>query len=150
MYSLYRARTQNRLLIIWLTITGRTVASWQRLLRGVCMHGWVRVVFVLAAVWLLTRWAGGGPLPVPDPRTAVLWAAVVLGVFLLWRDGRGLLIRYGFGRQDTPKAILEKRLALGEISLPAYRRLRDELDAAGIKTPNENKEAKLILRGDRK
>ena len=72
-----------------------------------------------------------------------LWAAVLLAFFLLWRDGRPLLARYGFARQDTPLAILEQRLAKGELDLDAYRALRDELlSPAGIPPQSANRKSK--------
>lgn len=113
------------------------------------MNAWGRTIFFLAVFWLLTRWLGAGTLPMPDARTAAIWAAIVLGVFLLWRDGRPLLARYGLSGNDDPFALLERRLARGEIDLGTYRRLRKELiAAAGICGAERNKKPGRVLRGD--
>ncbi|MGE5528717.1 MAG: hypothetical protein ACM3X6_06195 [Patescibacteria group bacterium] len=113
------------------------------------MRTWGRVVVLLGLIWLLTRWAGLGRLGLPDLRTAALWAAVLLAIFLVWRDGRPFLARHGFAAQDSPLAILERRLACGELDLRSYRRLRAELsDQAGIRAGNKNNsEPKRVLRG---
>jgi hypothetical protein len=104
----------------------------------------------LGVLWLLAHWLGLGPLITPDSRTVAIWAAVLLALFLLWRDGRVLLARYGLTRHDAPLAILEGRLARGELDLRAYRILRDELLAsAGIPVPNKNNQPKRVFRGDR-
>ena len=113
------------------------------------MKAWGRTLFVLVVLWLLTRWIGAGPPIMPDARTVALWAAVLLAVFLLWRDGRSLLARYGLTRNDSPLAVLETRLARGELNLDTYRQLRAELvAAAGISGTNKNRLPERVLRGD--
>lgn len=115
------------------------------------MKAWGRTLFVLGVLWLLTRWIGAGSLYLPDARTIALWAAVLLAVFLLWRDGRGLLARYGLTRHDSPLAMLETRLARGDLDLDSYRQLRAELTgAAGIAGANQNRQPERVLRGDRR
>ena len=114
------------------------------------MKAWSRTLFVLGVLWLLTRWIGVG-LFLPDARTVALWAAVLLAVFLLWRDGRGLLARYGLTRNDSPLAVIETRLARGELDLDTFRQLRTELlTAAGITGANQNRQPERVLRGDRR
>ncbi len=114
------------------------------------MQAWGRTILILGVFWLLVRWVGAGPLVAPDARTIVLWASIFLGVYLVWRDGRPLLARYGLAGRDTPLAILERRLAGGDIDLDSYRRLRDELlGTAGIAGSNQNRESRRVLRGGR-
>ena len=114
------------------------------------VKAWGRTLFVLGVLWLLTRWIGVG-LFLPDARTVALWAAVLLAVFLLWRDGRGLLARYGLTRNDSPLAVLETRLARGDLDLDTFRQLRTELlAAAGIAGANQNRQPERVLRGDRR
>ncbi|MGE5599867.1 MAG: hypothetical protein ACM3XS_10870 [Bacteroidota bacterium] len=99
---------------------------------------------------MLTRWLGMGASFAPDLRTVALWAAILLGLFLFWRDGRAILARYGLAPRDTPLAILAERLAKGELDLETYRRIREELAGeAGIPGANPNSVPKRVLRGDR-
>jgi hypothetical protein len=114
------------------------------------VKAWGRTLLVLAVLWLLTRWIGIGFF-LPDARTIALWAAILLAVFLLWRDGRGLLARYGLTRNDAPLAVLEIRLARGELDLDTFRQLRTELSAAaGIAGAAQNRQPERVLRGDRR
>lgn len=93
---------------------------------------WGRTLFVLGLVWLLVRWIGVGSLAIPDARTVALWAAVLLGLLLLWRDGRALFGRYGnAAKAEHPLAILAERLARGEVDLDTYHKVRDELTSHG-------------------
>ncbi len=115
------------------------------------MRAWGRMIFLLGVLWLLTRWLGFGYWFNPDARTIALWASILLALFLLWRDGRVLLARYGWTAADQPLALLEGRLARGEIDLEAYRSLRAELLAeAGITSPKKNTEPKRVLRNSRR
>ena len=105
------------------------------------MKSWGRAAFILGAFWLLARWIGIGPFFVPSLRTAVLYAAVILALYLGWRDGRRLLIRIGLIEERSALAILDRRLARGEIDLQIYRAMRAELLApAGFERRNKNTE----------
>jgi len=76
----------------------------------------------------------------------MLWAALILGSYLLWRDGRHLLRPVEARR---PLAIIRERLAKGEIDLRTYRRLWRELSAAeGIGEAEKNRLFHAVLRGD--
>jgi uncharacterized membrane protein len=106
------------------------------------MRTWARTIAFFGGLWLAAGLLGGGSFFM-DARRAVLWAALLLGLFLLWRDGRPLLARYGFTASDAPLAILEQRLAKGELDLELYKTLRGELTApAGISILSGNKKVK--------
>ena len=114
------------------------------------MRLWARAISFFLFVWLLSRWWGLGFFAAPDLRRAALWAAIALGLFLLCRDGRPLLLRLGLLRADSPLLILDERLAKGEIDLDTYRLLREEiLSSAGILGAKANRVKSPVLRGDR-
>lgn len=61
-----------------------------------------------------------------------LWMAAFWGVILigaLWATHR--LFPTGTSSPPSPRAILDERLARGELDVEEYRRLRQELTAAG-------------------
>ena len=114
------------------------------------MKLWARAVFFLLFVWLLSRWLSPGGFAAPDPRRVALWAMIALGLFLICRDGRHLLLRLGLLRGDSPLLLLNERLARGEIDLDTYRLLREEiLASAGILGAEANRVKSPVLRGDR-
>lgn len=113
------------------------------------MKAWGRTILVLGVIWLSLRWVGAGAVRTPDARTIAWWAVLLLAAFLLWRDGRVLLTRYGWSGHDAPLTILERRLARGELDLDSYRALRDELLAAGgFPGTRKNTVPMRVLRGD--
>lgn len=112
---------------------------------------WWRVLSFFLLGWLLLYWSGLGGFPVLDLKRVALWAAVLLGFFLLVRDGRLFLLRLGILRAESPLSILALRLAKGEIDLETYRALREEiLASAGIARANENRLKGPVLRGERR
>lgn len=61
-----------------------------------------------------------------------LWMAAFWGVILvgaLWATNR--LFPAGTSTPSSPRALLDERLARGELDVEEYRRLRQELTAAG-------------------
>ncbi len=78
-------------------------------------------------------WGGGGVCSlVMIVGMLLFWAAVVAGVYLLYRV---LAQRGGAGAAgpalETPRAILDRRLAAGEISVEEYDVLRGKLGLGG-------------------
>lgn len=56
------------------------------------------------------------------------WALVIYGIVWLLRGGGQDVPQRDVQRAESPREILERRLARGEISIEEYRRLSEALD----------------------
>ncbi|OPZ85672.1 MAG: hypothetical protein BWY76_01315 [bacterium ADurb.Bin429] len=80
-------------------------------------------------MWPHLWYGGGGWWVVMLLSMLLFWTAIGIGLYLLYR----VVARQGAFTPpaisgDTPRAVIDRRLAAGEITLDEYRALRETLD----------------------